>query len=39
MKKYPQLALSLSALIAYGAVVCADYFHARARKRARAAAA
>ncbi len=31
MKKYPQLALSLSALIAYGAVVCAGYFHARAQ--------
>jgi len=31
MKKYPQLALSLSALIAYGAVVCAGYFHARAK--------
>lgn len=31
MKKYSQLALSLSALIAYGAVVCAGYFHARAK--------
>jgi hypothetical protein len=31
MKKYPQLALSLSALVAYGAVVCASYFHARAQ--------
>ena len=31
MKKYPQLALSLSALIAYGAVVCAGYFYARAQ--------
>jgi imidazole glycerol phosphate synthase subunit HisF len=30
MKKYPQLAVSLSALVAYGAVVCAGYFHARA---------
>jgi imidazole glycerol phosphate synthase subunit HisF len=31
MKKYLQLAVSLSALIAYGAVVCAGYFHARAQ--------
>jgi hypothetical protein len=31
MKKYPQLAVGLSALIAYGAVVCAGYFHARAQ--------
>jgi hypothetical protein len=31
MKKYPQLAVSLSALIAYAAIVCAAYFHARAQ--------
>jgi hypothetical protein len=31
MKKYPQLALSLLALIAYGAIVCAGYFDARAQ--------
>jgi hypothetical protein len=31
MKKYPQLALSLFALIAYGGVVCAGYFYARAQ--------
>jgi len=33
MKKYPQLAVSLSALIAYAAIVCAGYFHARAKLR------
>jgi hypothetical protein len=31
MKKYPQLAVSLSALIAYVAIVCAGYFQARAQ--------
>ena len=31
MKKYPQLAVSLSALIAYAAIVCAGYFQARAK--------
>jgi len=31
MKKYPQLAVSLSALIAYAAIVCVGYFHARAQ--------
>jgi hypothetical protein len=31
MKKYPQLVVGLSALITYGAIVCASYFHARAQ--------
>jgi hypothetical protein len=31
MKKYLQLAVILSALIAYAAIVCAGYFHARAQ--------
>jgi hypothetical protein len=31
MKKYPQLAVGLSAVIMYGAIVCASYFHARAQ--------
>jgi hypothetical protein len=31
MKKYLQLAVSLSALIAYTAIVCAGYFQARAQ--------
>ena len=31
MKKYLQLAVSLSALIAYAAIVCAGYFQARAQ--------
>jgi hypothetical protein len=31
MKKYLQLAVSLSALIAYATIVCAGYFQARAQ--------
>ena len=31
MKKYPQLAVGLSALIAYAAIACAGYFQARAQ--------
>jgi hypothetical protein len=31
MKKYLQLAVSLSAFIAYAAIVCAGYFQARAQ--------
>ena len=30
MKKHLQLAVSLSALVAYAAIVCVGYFHARA---------
>jgi hypothetical protein len=30
MKKQLQLAVSLSALVAYAAIVCVGYFHARA---------
>ena len=30
MKKRLQLAVSLSALVAYAAIVCVGYFHARA---------
>jgi hypothetical protein len=33
MKKYLQLAVSLSALLAYAAIVCAGYFQARAQTR------